>query len=168
MVCLSLPLITPLHAQLAADCDPVQVAVQNKKDAQKAAVDMASTNTADAVQKAKSCVDRVIQNVNSTIPTFGGGFISTVSQILIKNLANDACNVMKKNVAVTTNSVTPSVSTTGAAGQVINGDQAFTAATNAVSNTVNAPAPAVAPPAAPPAAAPAESLSIWNRIGSIF
>lgn len=51
---------------------------------------------ANGIEQSMGCVGQVTQTVNSVIPSFGGGLVSSVAQNLVKNLASEACQLVQR------------------------------------------------------------------------
>lgn len=59
-------------------------------------VESAVTSVAQDIARAATCEQQMITNINSAIPSFGGGLLGTLTNNLVQNLSSSACKLIQQ------------------------------------------------------------------------
>lgn len=88
--------ISQVHAGYSddPDCKPVSDGAKFNRDAVLGTIDTVTSETGQAIARAKSCVDNVVSGANRAIPDFGGGLAGLISSQISSSLAQRACQLL--------------------------------------------------------------------------
>ncbi|MBQ0916931.1 hypothetical protein KBW71_00505 [Hydrogenophaga aromaticivorans] len=120
---LSLLLLTgsSVIAQQAFECQPgcgrICDAARAGANRQIVRMEEAAVNAAEDTARNLACTQRVLDMINQVIPYFGGGTLSTVAKNIGQNLANEACQLIKREVEEINQELPPAVQSIGSSMQ---------------------------------------------------
>lgn len=153
-------------AQAANDCNDVVTAATTAAKNETDALDAREKLTNQAVENAKSCIDRLLQIIRNMSPTWPS--IQSISiQMIVDYLSNKICSVATAQVQNTLGPISASVNgqVNGAVGRVngaVGGVSGGVVGSGGVGPVVSVASPAAAP------AAQAQGQSIWAKVGCAF
>lgn len=140
---LSLSLLTPLHAEVQADCSAVERAISSRISAEQRRVDDVSQSIVADVERSRSCVDGVLENINGVIGNSGDtGIFGGILQSAVSSLAGQACQLIQGATAsipttLPTFQMPTAASVTNQVVQTITGTQGPTPVTGIAGAVVN-------------------------------
>lgn len=90
----------------------MRVAIAQRINTENSRVDAVVRSVAADVARSRSCVDSLLENINASIPSFGG---SSIFSGLLSSLASQACQLVQSTTENATNQVNSAIGSVGSA-----------------------------------------------------